>query len=71
MTEKQEIRAFALAIAVLNEQGSFFNVLKGEKSIVELSYQQIDYLEAVENYIENGIRREATYSSGHELKNYI
>jgi len=70
MTEKQEIRAYALAIAVLNNQGSFFKVLKGEKSIVELSYQHIDYLDAVENYIENGIRREVT-TYDPELKNLI
>jgi len=71
MTEKQEIRTYALAIAVLNNQGSFFKVLKGEKPIVELSYQHIDYLEAIENYIENGIRREVTYCNETDLKNYI
>jgi len=74
MTEKQEIRAYALAIAVLNNQGSFFTVLKGKNpkdSIVELSYQHIDYLEAVEKYIENGIRREVVYADGPELKNFI
>jgi hypothetical protein len=61
MTEKQEIRAFALAIAVLNnrERAPFVRALKGEKYTIELNDRQIAYLKAIEDYIETGNHREA------------
>jgi hypothetical protein len=40
MTKEQEIRAYTLAIAVLNNKGSFFKVLNGEKPIIEFNEQQ-------------------------------
>jgi len=71
MTEKQEIRAYALAIAVLNNQGSFFRVLKGESPIIELNDRQIAYLDAIEDYITEGIRREVSDSGWPEIKHLI
>jgi hypothetical protein len=67
MTEKQEMRAYALAVAVLNNQGSFFNVLKSKNQKESI----VEHLEVVENYIENGIRCEVVYADGPDLKNFI
>jgi hypothetical protein len=74
MTEKQEIRAFALAIAVLNNQERvpFVRALKGEKKYtIELNDRQIAYLEAIEEYIETGNRREAFGVGWRGLKELI
>jgi hypothetical protein len=72
MTKEQEIRACALAIAVLNEEGSFFKVLKegGGGPLIEFNGQQAAYLKAIETYITDGIIREvANYEPN--LKNLI
>ena len=70
MTKEQEIRAYALAIAVLNDKGSFFKVLNGEKPIIEFSEQQQAYLKGIETYITDGIIREvSTYAP--KLENLI
>jgi hypothetical protein len=70
MTKEQEMRAFVLAIAVLNNGGSFFKVLNGEKPIIEFSEQQKAYLKGIETYITDGIFREVT-TYAPELKNLI
>ncbi|GBU28273.1 hypothetical protein R84B8_01831 [Treponema sp. R8-4-B8] len=70
MTKEQEIRAFALAIAVLNNEGSFFQLLKGKDYVIEFNGQQTAYLKAVEKYIEAGLCREVS-NYAPELKNLI
>jgi len=50
MTE-QEIRAYALMIAEIKNQGKFSNIKNCEGSILELNPRQLTYLEAIERYI--------------------
>jgi hypothetical protein len=52
MTKEQEIRAFALMIAEIKNKGGFFNVKNCEGSIIELNERQVNYLQAIERYID-------------------
>jgi len=49
--DEQEIRAKALEIAMLNTQGRFFGI---QKDGIKFSKQHINYLKAIERYIELG-----------------
>ena len=71
MTNEQEIRAWTLAIAELNNQGSFFKILGGEGSVVELTEDHQAYLKAIEDYIVKGTFRAVTYMEKPELKGFI
>ena len=51
MNEKQKIRAFALAIAEIKNQGTFCRVKSCEGGLIELSERQQHYLESIERYI--------------------
>jgi len=48
---EQEIRAFALAIAEIKNQGKFCSVKSSEGSLIELNDRQRNYLKAIERYI--------------------
>jgi len=48
---EQEIRAFALAIAEIKNQGEFCRVKSCDGSIIELSDRQRNYLKSIERYI--------------------
>jgi hypothetical protein len=51
MNDNQVIRAYALAIAELKNNGVFCRVRNYGGSIVELSERQRNYLAAIERYI--------------------
>jgi len=48
---EQEIRAFALAIAEIKNQGAFCRVKSYKGGLIELSERQRHYLESIERYI--------------------
>jgi len=48
---EQEIRAFALAIAEIKNQGNFCRVKSCEGGLIELSERQQNYLASIERYI--------------------
>ena len=50
MTQEQEIRAWALLIAEVKNQGHFAKVLKGHQ-IIEFNDRHLNYLAAIEAYI--------------------
>jgi len=71
MTQDQQIRAWALAIAVLNNQGGFFKVLGGEHPIIEFNDRQKEYLKAIREYIREDIERPVSDSGWPELETHI
>jgi len=60
MTE-QEIRAFALAIAEIKNQGNFCNALNCDGSVIELTERKLSYLKAIERYIVDNNYRDVVY----------
>ena len=61
MNEK-EIRAFALAIAEIKNQGNFCNLLNFDGGVIELTEKKLSYLKAIERYIVDNNYRSVVYT---------